>query len=126
MKTNSLEVVKYIIFGVLTTIVNIVVFLLLKNYCPIIVSNIIAWFCSVVFAYVTNALYVFDERQMSIKQFIEFMVSRISTLIIETIIIYIMINLLTINLLITKIVANIIVIILNFVLSKLFVFKKGN
>ena len=62
------ELVLYIIFGVLTTIVNIVVYFFFTKLCGVnyIISNIIAWFLSVLFAYVTNRIWVFESENTNL------------------------------------------------------------
>lgn len=119
------EIINYIIFGILTTVVNIVCFQIGEPiFANLLITNIVAWFVSVVFAYITNAKFVFkDSSDMSIKQFISFTASRIFTLVIETLLLYVLLDKLNLDSLISKVISNIIVIILNFVLSKLLVFK---
>lgn len=122
------EIISYIIFGILTTVVNIVCF---KSGEPIfnnlLITNVIAWFISVVFAYITNAKFVFsDSKDMSFKQFLTFTAIRLATLVIETILLYVLLDIVHIDSLVSKIISNIIVIVLNFILSKLLVFKSIN
>ena len=118
------ETFNYLIFGILTTLINIICYYLLGLTNPYIyLNNIIAWIISVIFAYVTNALFVFGKNKLNIKDFIKFVNSRLSTLIIEMILLAILLNLLNINSLVVKIIVNIIVIILNYFLSKFLVFK---
>ena len=62
------EIIMYLIFGTLTTAVNIVVYYLFSNIIHInyLFSNAVAWFLSVLFAYVTNRKYVFDSKNNQI------------------------------------------------------------
>lgn len=62
------ELFFYVVFGVLTTVVNVVVYVLFANYLGInyLVSNVIAWFLSVLFAYITNRKWVFESKSSNI------------------------------------------------------------
>lgn len=125
------EIILYLVFGVLTTLVNIVVFglfakvLFIDNY----ISNGVAWFISVLFAYLTNRKYVFNSKASTIKdktkETINFFMYRFFSLFIDMGIMYVMIDLLLINNMVSKITANIVVIIANYVFSKFLVFKKN-
>lgn len=94
----------------------------------IITSNIISWIIAVLFMYVTNKIIVFkskcDNNKELIKEFFSFIVARLFTLFIETTVLYIGSDLLKINDIIVKIIAQIIIIILNYIFSKLLIFKK--
>ena len=126
---NHKEGMRYLVFGAFTTVVNIVVFEICKNLCDMstTISNIIAWILAVFFAYITNKWFVFYSKVESIKKlFIEigsFFGARVFTLIVETIFLYITIDYYELNSIFMKIISNILVIILNFILSKLFIFK---
>lgn len=119
------EIISYIIFGILTTVVNIVCFKIGEPiFNNLLITNVIAWFISVVFAYITNAKFVFsDSEDVSFKQFLSFTASRLATLVIETVLLYVLLDLVHIGSLVSKIISNIVVIVLNFILSKLLVFK---
>lgn len=124
------EVMRYLVFGVLTTIINIVAYAVFYYglKVPNLISNIIAWILSVIVAYLTNKGYVFHSEANTGKEILKevssFFASRIATLGIDELIMYIGVNLLNLNGTIMKIISNIVVIILNFIFSKLFVFKK--
>lgn len=128
---EHVEGMRYLIFGALSTVVNVVVFVILnsKLKLSIEVSNTIAWIISVIFAYVTNKLYVFkaqnDSRKDFFREIISFFGSRVFTLVVETILLKIFIEKLGFNSTIMKILTNVIVIILNYVLSKIVIFKKS-
>ena len=120
------ELFLYVVFGTLTTLVNLVVYFVLEhlgvNY---IISNIIAWFLSVLFAYVTNRIWVFESKSPNIlKEMVLFFGGRIFSGALDTALLYVFIDLLLINNTISKIAVEIIITILNYVLSKLIVFKK--
>ena len=94
----------------------------------ILISNSIAWIVSVVFAYITNKIFVFESKetrlQYIIKEFSSFVGCRIFSGVVELMIIFVMATLAGINDLVVKIVTNVVVIVLNYVCSKLIIFKK--
>ncbi len=125
------EIINYLIFGVLTTVVSIGTYALFTKLFSInyLVSNILSWILAVLFAFITNKLFVFeskskDKKQVT-KEMINFFFFRIISLGIEMIIMYTFVDLLSINDLITKVIAQIIVILSNYIFSKVFVFKKN-
>ncbi|MBQ6219913.1 MAG: GtrA family protein [Methanosphaera sp.] len=120
------ELFFYVVFGVLTTVVNVVVYVLFANYLGInyLVSNVIAWFLSVLFAYITNRKWVFESKSSNIiKECGLFFGGRLFSGVVDTGLMYVFIDLLSIGDFISKIVIQIIVVILNYVISKLIVFK---
>ena len=128
------EFINYLIVGVLTTLVSIFTYFILSlildinNNILFIFANIISWICAVVFAYITNKKFVFNSttsnRKEEIKVFSLFVSSRITTLLIELIFMFLTVKVLLLNDKISKVIAQIIVIILNYIISKIFVFKK--
>lgn len=120
----------YLVFGVGTTVVNIVSYALFARICGFdtIVSNILAWILAVAFAYITNKLWVFESKCTEIKEIIDelikFVSCRLLTGIIDLLIMYVFVDLLSFNDIVIKCISNIIVIILNYVASKIFVFRK--
>lgn len=124
------EVIFYGIFGVLTTIVNVWTFYILSSILHIEenLSNNIAIFIAVLFAYFTNRKLVFNSNAKNIKEklieFCKFMLGRLFTMVVESFGFFLMFNLFGIQELISKISITIIVIILNFFISKFFAFKK--
>ena len=129
-KLINKETILYIIFGVLTTVVNLVVYHFFSNIMKVnyLLSNSIAWIMSVIFAYMTNKLYVFKCKSVKIdiiiKEFAKFINCRLTSGIIETILLFLLVDMLEVNDIISKLVIGVIVVILNFIFSKLFVFKK--
>ena len=127
-KILNKETFLYLIFGILTTIVNIVSFFLFNKLFNYKLSNIIAFILAIVFAYITNKKYVFEskkeEKTEIIKEFIFFIGSRLFTFVLDMLLMVLFIKALFMNVLISKIIANIFVIILNYILSKKLVFKK--
>ena len=121
------EIIMYLVFGVLTTVVNIVVYYIFSNllHMNYLFSNAMAWFLSVLFAYVTNRKYVFDSKNNQIiKEAISFFGSRLATGIIDMMLMWFLVNFNIVNDVVAKVVVNVIVVILNYILSKLVVFKK--
>lgn len=124
------ESILYIVFGILTVVINILSYLFMTRFFAlnIIYSNLIAWIIAVVFAYVTNKFFVFKseivEIRFLIKEFISFVSCRIGSLFVEIIIIYIGVDYFHIGDFEVKIFTNLVVIVLNYLLSKLIIFKK--
>lgn len=122
--------IAYGVFGVLTTIVNIATY----NYCYNSVgmsntlSNILAWILAVTFAYLTNKVWVFESKSWSIevlcREIPAFISCRMATGIMDLVIMYVCVDILHWPAVIMKILSNVLVIILNYVFSKLVIFKK--
>ena len=124
------DIIMYLIFGVLTTIINIISYFVTYEILkiPNIPSTIIAWIVSVTFAFITNKLFVFESKKWdkrAIKELISFTSCRIGTGVLELILMYILVDLMNFNGTVIKIITNIIVIVLNYVFSKLIIFKKS-
>ena len=129
---NKKEIILYLIFGVLTTVVSLltyylctITFLNPNNAIEIQIANIISWITCVTFAFFTNRKYVFESKEDIKKEGIKFYISRLSALLIDVVMIFIFVSLLKINDKIIKLVNQVIIIIFNYIASKLFVFKKG-
>ncbi len=130
------EIINYLIVGVLTTIVSLVVkwgllFTVLdpKNSVQLQVAVVISWIAAVVFAYVTNRIFVFKSKSKKIlKEITSFFGARLLTLVLEMFIMWFFVTFLKLNsdlwVLMWTMVAQILVIIFNYIFSKLFVFKK--
>lgn len=123
------ELLWYGFFGALTTAVNIVSFYFLdKAGLNTYFSNLLAWIISVLFAFITNKLFVFRSRSFEFKVFIKEMASffffRILSLGIDMGGLYVCLNFIGLGKLISKIITNVLVIIANYIFSKLFVFRK--
>lgn len=129
-KIINTQTILYVIFGMLTTIVNLISYYFFSNIMSInyLISNMISWIISVLFAYITNKFYVFNSKDTSkdiiIKEFIKFVNCRLTSGIIEMILLFLLVDMLAVNDIISKLVIGVIVVILNFIFSKLFVFKK--
>ncbi len=150
------EIISYVFFGVLTTAVNLLTFYLFKQLfisigwegvlnsvipensrilevfsggSEYLDANCIAWVAGVIFAFVTNKLWVFDSKSwkpsVAGKEFTGFIGARIFSFVVETLIMFVMVSLLHFSDFIAKVVVGIIVVILNYVFSKLLIFKKN-
>lgn len=143
------EVFSYLFFGVCTTVVNIVVFQLCCSAMGIhaLISNIIAWVFAVAFAYITNRIFVFHSKENSplgiAREASAFVGARLFSLLVDELIIWLMVSVMgyiaaerlladilhcplkDAKSLFAKICSNVVVVIMNYVLSKLIIFKKG-
>ena len=120
------ELILYVFFGTLTFFVNVIVYFFFEGILGVnyLISNILAWFFSVLFAYVTNRIWVFESKSRDIlKEMSLFFGGRIFSGAVDTGLMYLFIDILTIGDFISKIVVQVIVVILNYIFSKLIVFK---
>lgn len=128
------QVIAYLFWGILTTVIDIVVALLFHNLFPnvdIICNTIIAWIASVLFAYITNRKWVFKSTATTVKDYISeiisFFLGRFSSLVLEEIILIIGVSIVSVNNFdLLKIFSQAIVIIFNFFWSKFIVFRNRN
>ena len=121
------ELFLYVVFGTFTFFVNIITYFFFESLLGInyLISNILAWFLSVLFAYITNRIWVFESKSPNIlKEMSLFFGGRIFSGAIDTALMYLFIDFLTIGNTISKIVVQVIVVILNYIFSKLIVFKE--
>ena len=123
------DILIYLVFGVLTTVVNYAVYLPVYNFCGIsaAVSNMIAWVVAVVFAFLTNKPFVFHSHDWSVKtvvpELIKFVSCRLASGVMETVILFLAVDLMAWNGNVWKLVTQVLVIIINYVGSKLLVFR---
>lgn len=125
------EVIRYLIIGVLTTVVSLATYYILtftildpKVSIQLQITNIISWIVSVTFAYFTNRKYVFKlKEKKNIKEASKFYLSRLSTLLLDMLLMQIFVIRLKFNDKIIKLIVQFVVIVLNYVLSKFLVFK---
>lgn len=126
------EIVNYLIFGVLTTIISLIIyyvavftFLNPENAVQLQIANILSWIAGVTFAYVTNRKYVFESKEKDkIKEVGKFVLARITTLVMDMLIMWFGVTILSSNDKIVKLISQIVIIISNYGFSKIFVFKK--
>lgn len=129
---NHLMILKYLLFGTLTTLINLFSYILLYNKFGIsnVISTITAWFFAVIFAFFTNKIFVFNSKSFNRRTFfyeiLGFLGARIATGFIDIIIMYLTVDILSLNSSLWKSISNIIVIILNYIASKKYIFKKHN
>lgn len=130
------EIVLYVVFGVVSTIVNYLVFYPLVNipgmkgsedWWPLVV-NVIAWIAAVACAYVTNKFFVFESKDKSgktvLREIVSFIGARVASLLIEEAILALFVTLLHFNENIIKLIASIGTIIINYFFSKFIIFRK--
>ncbi len=123
----------YLIIGVLTTLVSLLSYYLVtfkllnpNNPLELAIANVISWICAVTFAYFTNRIIVFKSKnEKKLKEAISFYSSRILTLLLDAGLMYLFVSALHYNDKIVKLLVQFIIIIANYILSKLFVFKKN-
>lgn len=140
------ELIIYGIFGVCTTVVNFVTYKLCNMAMGVeyyLVSNVIAWFFSVVFAYITNKLFVFEskswEPKLVTKEVSSFFAARVFSFLIEEAGLFCFVDLMGMKSfsfevmgftvsgnMISKVIVGVVVVIINYFLSKLIIFKKKN
>ena len=133
------ELITYFIFGVLTTLVNWAVYTALVFALPdsiqegvkITVSNAVAWVAGVIFAFITNKIWVFESKsfEMNIKEFISFVAARAVTGVIEIFGVPLLVKIglnqriFGVDGALAKVIVSVVVVVLNYVFSKLIVFK---
>lgn len=127
LDSKTKEILNYLVVGFLTTVVSILSYnlfrLFIENYT---VCTILSWIVSVLFAYVTNRKYVFKSNEKNIlKEFVSFTTARILSLIFEIIAMYVFVEFIMLDDRISKIIVQFVIVILNYIFSKLFVFKKS-
>lgn len=120
------EIINYLIVGGLTTLVSIGSYAVFRLFIPsYVVCTVLSWITAVLFAYITNRIFVFESKDKKIiVEFIKFIGCRLLTLGSELLTMWILVDLLKINDMISKIAVQFIVVVLNYVFSKIFVFRK--
>lgn len=128
-KVLTAEIIYYILFGMLTTLVGFIIYTIClnKGY-GIVVSNTISTFIAIAFAYITNKVWVFKSLHFNIKimvkEFLRFLSSRFITYIIDTILLVALVSILLWNPILSKGFTSLVVVLLNYIASKKIVFKK--
>jgi putative flippase GtrA len=131
------EIIMYLIFGVLTTLVSLLSYSLVIKLFPLSITeaSAISWVIAVSFAFITNKLFVFESRSRKaatvFREVLSFFAARVISGVVEIFLpeilfkIGLSFSLFGVKGLVSKIIVNVIVIILNYIFSKLFVFRKG-
>lgn len=123
------SVIRYLFFGGCTTMVNMISFYILRQMkIGLNIANTMSIILAIVFAYAVNSKYVFQKKYEQIKEYVEsfikFISARAVTMVIEVIGVWLLVEMITLQEMLGKLIIQFIVIILNYVFSKLFVFKK--
>ena len=132
MKEKYGEIVRYLIVGILTTVVSLVTyygcvftFLNPENALQLQLANVLSWIIAVTFAYATSRIYVFQSKQENIlREMAAFYSSRLLTLFMDMAIMFIMVTLCRVNDKLSKLVVQVVVTVANYVFSKIFVFRR--
>lgn len=123
------DILIYLVFGVLTTVVNYAIYLPVFNFCGVsaAVSNMIAWVVAVIFAFLTNKPFVFHSHDWSAKTVVpeltKFISCRLASGVLETVVLFLTVDCMNWNGNIWKLITQVLVIIINYVGSKLLVFR---
>lgn len=122
------ELFRYIVAGATTTLVNIVVFFLMRrlNF-NVALSNSIAFIFAVLWAFVLNEHYVFNTRKVgkTYQRMTKFIGMRIGSFAVDTVLLVILIDYLFVDELFSKIIVNVVVVVLNYIISKYYIFHGG-
>ena len=124
------EGINYLIFGFLAFVLNYVLYILFAGILDIhhLISTALSWALTVIFAYWTNRKFVFKSRNKGLKsiyrEFISFIGARVATGLMEIVLMFLMVDLADLNEYISKLVCQALVIVANYFLSKLWIFKE--
>jgi len=124
------ELILYVFFGGCTTLINIVVYFICRQWfsMAVVPADVAAWVLAVVFAYVTNKLFVFESKswrpRLIIKEAAEFFTARVVSLGVDVVLLYVTVEVLGWWELPMKIIANVVVIVINYIFSKWIIFRK--
>ena len=128
-KLINRETITYIIFGVLTTAVNYVTYYLLYKFTALdaVIYNTIAWALSVIFAFITNKIFVFESKKWNIRtvllEFLPFVGARILSLLLEETFLLLTVHVMGMHELIAKIIISVVVVIVNYFARKFIIFR---
>lgn len=124
-KENMRVLISYIFVGGLTTLVNFVAYYILSEYLHVywLISNVVAWVVSVIFAFYMNRNHVFKSRNDIRNEASQFFGMRFMTLIIESILLFISISLLSLPNMLSKVVVSIVVVVSNYAICKYRIFR---
>lgn len=129
------EIISYLFFGFLTTIVSFGTYVLFANTflagksdLDIQIANVLSWICAVIFAYITNRIFVFKSKTIGkerLKEIFNFVSARVFSLLVDMLMMYVLYSVMHINDTISKIIVQFVVVVMNYVLSKVIIFKKN-
>ncbi|MBQ3546425.1 MAG: YfhO family protein [Lachnospiraceae bacterium] len=130
-KIINKETLLYLIFGILTTVVDFTAYLILTNFSVnYLIANVLSWILAVIFAFVTNKIFVFNSKNKDkstvTNEILDFFSARIFSLAFSLVFIYTTVTLLNMNDVLAKIIASVFVVIINYVLSKFFIFSDNS
>lgn len=123
------EGINYLIFGFLAFVLNYILYFLFADAIAMhyMAATVLSWVLTVVFAYWTNRTFVFKSQNKEAgavwKEFISFIGARVATEVLEVVLMYVMVDMAGVNDKISKLVCQTIVILANYVLSKIWIFK---
>lgn len=123
------EGINYLIFGFLAFVLNYILYFIFADAIAMhyMAATGLSWVLTVVFAYWTNRTFVFKSQNKAtasvVKEFVSFIGARVATEVLELALMYVLVDVLTVNDKISKLVCQVIVILANYVLSKIWIFK---
>ena len=124
------ELILYVFFGGCTTLINIISYFACRElmYLPVVTADVLAWLVSVIFAYVTNKLFVFESKSwrlmLVLKEGAAFLAARVFSLGVDVAMLYVTVTVLGWWELPMKVLANVVVIVINYIFSKWIIFRK--
>ena len=124
------EIINYIVVGGITTVISILSYFLIRTILKsdtslnVQISTVFSWIVAVTFAYFANRIFVFKSNSSKKTEAVKFVTSRIMSLLIEMLVMFILTSVVKINDKVAKVLVQFIIVILNYLFSKIFVFKK--
>lgn len=124
------ELILYVLFGGCTTLINILIYFLCRQWLAmeVVAADVVAWLLAVIFAYITNKLFVFESKswraKLVTKEVAAFMAARLFSLGVDVVMLYVTVELLEWWELPMKVLANVVVIVINYIFSKWIIFRK--
>ena len=123
------ELIRYGVCGLITTAINVIAFHVCYEICGIqfLISNTIAWILAFLFAFISNKLWVFESKEWTgkkaVTEMVGFLVARLATLVLDTFLMWLMVDMMTMNGTLSKVISNVITIVINYLASKFIIFK---
>ena len=123
------ELIRYGVCGLITTAINVIAFHVCSEICGIqlLISNTIAWILAFLFAFVSNKLWVFESKEWmgrkAVTEMVGFLAARLTTLVLDTFLMWLMVDMMTMNGTLSKVISNVITIVINYLASKFIIFK---